>query len=480
MLNATSAEALMRSFMLGTGRQAAPVAKALGGLVDVGADKAGLQALALLGQHQRFVRRWSRRVEAARPGFEDSRALPPAAARPLMISLLSGRNGSADDGLAHAVAEALDRGRLRVHPFDLPRLDAFVRRHADSLGTSVLAWINRNAAPEEGEETNPYFFVEQVDASNWQQSWPSQKAAFIREQRRLDPDKARDLVIGAFASERAPVRVGLVKALATGLSAADTAFLESLAGDRAPSVREAAETLLGRLPGSAASAKRLTECIGRIKVEKTGILRRGRALSLDYPATIRPHQQLHWAFETFSGVGLATLAEELGLGIEDLAKSAKDAVLGLVLAALAVREGHWPLLASLSEGRSDLWPLLDQLEDVDLGRDGAASLQAALIRPALWSELPTADQWTKLYTALRAPLSPALFKAVMTSKAWRALPAGTDENPGAATSMTLSAIAALAPASERAGLRAELRAFNPAVTARAGQGLTLLDLIDTA
>lgn len=480
MLEATSVEALMRYFLLGTGRQAAPIAKALGGILDAEAEKAELQALALLGQHQRFLRRWSQRVKVKKPAIEDSRTLPPPAARTLMVSLLAGKNGSIDDGLAYAIADALDRREMKIHPFDLPRLEAFARLHADSLGTSALAWVNRNAASEEGDGDSPYSFVEKIDASNWQQGWPSQKAGFIREQRRIDAGKARDLVAAAFASERAPVRASLVKALAVGLSAADVPFLESLGTDRAPSVREAAEVLRGRLPGSAASAKKLQDCIGRIKIQKTGLLRRGRALSLDYPATIRPHQQPQWAFQTFAGIGLDQLAEELDMSVEEIAKGANDAVLGLVLAALAVREGRWPLLAGLSEGRSDLWPILDQVEDADLDEMAVSALQAALVRPALWSELPAAEPWAKLYTVLRAPLSPAMFKSVMTSKAWRALPAGTDDNPAASTAAILSALAALAPASERGGLRAELRSFNPALTSRANQGLNLLDLIDFA
>ncbi|OCC04544.1 hypothetical protein BA190_12590 [Labrys sp. WJW] len=480
MLDATSAEALMRGFLLGTGRQAVPIARAFDGILDAKAEKVQLQALALLGQHQRFLRRWSRRVEAKRPAFEDSRALPPPAARPLMVSLLSGKNGSADDGLAYAIADTLDRRRMKIHPFDLPRLEGFARLHAERLGTSALAWVNRNAVPEEGDEENPYFFVERIDASNWQQGWPSQKAGFIREQRRVDAARARDLVAAALASERAPVRATLVKALAVGLSTADAPFLESLATDRAPSVRDVAEVLLGRLPGSVASTRKLQECIGRIKVAKTGLLRRGRTLSLDYPATIRPYQQQQWAFQAFAGVGLDQLAQGLAMSVEEIGKAAADAILGLVLAALAVREGRWSLLAGLSEGRSDLWPILDQVEEADLGEAAVPALQAALVRPALWSELPTAEQWTKLYMVLRSPLSSTMFKSIVASKAWRSLPAGTDDTPTASTAAILSAIAALSPAAERGGLRAELRSFGPALTSRASQGLNLLDLLDSA
>jgi hypothetical protein len=480
MLDATSTEALMRSFMLGTGRQPAPIAKALGVVVDASAEKASLQALALLGQHQRFTRRWSLQVEPAKPAFEDSRALPPPAARPIMNSLLSGKNGSADDSLAYAVADALDRRRMKIHPFDLPRLEAFARVHADNLGASALAWANRNASPEGGEESNPYLFVEKVDASNWQQAWPSQKASFIREQRRIDAAKARELVSAALAAELAPVRVGLIKALGIGLSAADAPFLESLSKDRAPSVREAAEVLLARLPGSEPSGRKLKECISRIKVAKTGLLRRGRELSLDYPATIRPFQQQSWALETFSAVTLDQLAQGLEMSVEDMIKAAKDPVLALALAVLAVRERRLPLLATLSEGRSDLWPILDSIDDADIDENTAAALCASLIRPALWSELPASGQWTKLYTVLRRPLAAPLFKSVVTSKAWRTLSGSGDENLNAYTTSTLTALAALAPASERAAFRAELRSFSPALTGRASQGLTLLDLIDAA
>ena len=86
MLDAAAIETLTRSVMLGTGRQAAPVQKAFGGLIASDDPKAALKALALLGQHSRFRRPARAAPDSAEPLFPDERAIVPEAARPLLRS----------------------------------------------------------------------------------------------------------------------------------------------------------------------------------------------------------------------------------------------------------------------------------------------------------------------------------------------------------------------------------------------------------
>jgi hypothetical protein len=49
MLDAAAIETLTRSVMLGTARQAAPMQKTFGGLIETDDPKAALKALAVLG-----------------------------------------------------------------------------------------------------------------------------------------------------------------------------------------------------------------------------------------------------------------------------------------------------------------------------------------------------------------------------------------------------------------------------------------------
>src|SRR5262249_45124362 len=167
-------------------------------------------------------------------------------------------------------ADVCNRRRLRPHPFDVPRLGAFVKAHGDLLGPYASAWAAR------GQESQPadYFEADTIDETNWMSARPPARAAFIAALRTREPDRARALVEAGFATEPAPVRARLLGALACGLSAADVPFLESLAKDRAPSVRDEAQRLLKFVPGTAGAQARLRDLVARTKASTTGLLRR--------------------------------------------------------------------------------------------------------------------------------------------------------------------------------------------------------------
>ena len=481
MLDAVAAEILTRSFLLGTARQPPPIGQALAGLVDPAEDKAALKALALLGQHQRFLRHPANVTAPATPLFADPRALPPPAVRAGLVSLLTGKNGRHDDVVAAAVADALAQRKLRLHPFDLPRLDAFAKEYRDMLGASAVAWAERHASTEKSEDPEGYFFIETIDESNWRKGRPAQKAAFIRDLRRTEPDRARELLVAAFPSEPAAVRLGLVSALIVRLTGQDQPFLEGLAKDRAPTVREAAEAMLARLPGSPQSQARLAEVIGRIKVAKAGIFRQRRKLTLEFPATVRDWQRENWARATFAGLGLDTVAAALGMDVEDLPAASEDAALSAVLATRALIEGRFSLLAKFEAGKANVWAVLDRPEDLDLSsEDSADALVGALVQSSAWKELPSIHYFAKLYLVTHRQLQPQLFKQLLASGAWRLFRDRVRAEPAPHQSEMLHALAALAPASERAALRAELAPFDLAIAGRAGAALDLLDLIDAA
>src|SRR5215472_15941924 len=156
-------EALTRSFLLGTARHPAPVA-AWQGLVTSGSPPSELTALALLGQRLRYRRHGPPPDAVASAPIEDARKIVPEAARALMRQLVDFRNGDPSDIAALALADACHRRRLRPHPFDLPRLRTFTKRHGELLGSYASAWAARG---EEGEKTNSrYFDVDTLDESN--------------------------------------------------------------------------------------------------------------------------------------------------------------------------------------------------------------------------------------------------------------------------------------------------------------------------
>src|SRR5262249_41374636 len=197
----------------------------------------------------------------------------------------------------------------------------------------------------------------------------------------------------------------LIKAMAENLSADDRPFLEGLTKDRAPSVREAADRLLARMPGSPQAAKHLQDCLSRIKRAKAGLLRRRVTLQLAYPATVKEWQREAWAIATVGTIALDDFAKGLALTVDELVgAAADDQVLMMVLAAEATQARRHDVLAEVvRNGAANAWAALVQVDDLEILPEAAAAWSAAAIQPDLWADLPVAAL-TRLYEKLRQPL----------------------------------------------------------------------------
>jgi hypothetical protein len=484
MLDATSAEVLTRSLMLGTARQAVPVERVFGGAIAPDDPKATLKALALVGQHSRFRRSSPIAPVAAEPLFPDDRRIIAETARPLLISLLSDkRGGAATDIVALAVADAMARKRMKVHPFDLPRLEDFVKAHCEQLGPGACAWVERHASRTSSDPPN-YLLDETIDETNWMRARPAQKAVFIRGLRATEPVRARELVEGSFPSEQAAVRVVLVNALDVSLSLADRPFLEGLAKDRAPSVREAAEDMLAGLPGTAQAAKRLEECLGRIKVTKGGLLRRRAVIRIEFPATVHEPQRALWAVSTFGAIGPEEFAGALGLSIDEIvAAVAGDPILSRVLAVQATRTRRYDLLARVvRDNPASAWAPMDGSGDpAALDPASVLAWSAAVIQPDVWKDMPNHLALEQVYRKVRSPLAESTARSLLASQAWLSfIDYARQSDAGPLSTALLAAIVTLIPPSSRAPLRAALASLSPNLTARALAALSLLDHIEAA
>ena len=483
-------ESLARSFLLGTARNPVPLAPALAGLGATGGAPSELTALVLVGQRMRFRRHGPPPADAAAAAVEDRRDIVPDAARPLMRRLVvGGKNQSGSDIAALALAtlalaDACQRRRLRPHPFDVPRLGAFVKAHADLLGAYAAAWASR------GEETDKqpagYFDVEALDETNWTAARPAARADFIAALRTRDPARARALVEASFAAEPAPVRARLLAALAGNLSVDDAPFLESLAKDRAPSVREEAERLLKFVPGTAAAEGRLRDLVARTKTSTSGLLRRRKILTLELPANVKPFPQdplvdpaRRWAAEEYAGIGLDAMAAAFALAVpEMIAAAADDAALTALFARQASLERRFDVLATIvREHAADAWIDALRTETVAL-RDDALVDQwcAAALAPESWPALPHPMALDRLYRFLRRPLPPptasALLRsrAVTTTQGWMTAAGVLD--------FACVALIALVPGALRSELRAALAQGSSEDIPRALLLLDCLTLLD--
>ncbi len=89
-----------------------------------------------------------------------------------------------------------------------------------------------------------------LDEALWDTGLRGARLTLLRQLRRHDPDRAREMLIATWLNEAGGDRAAFLPAFSIGLSLADEAFLEQALDDRRKEVRHAAADLLARLPQS--------------------------------------------------------------------------------------------------------------------------------------------------------------------------------------------------------------------------------------
>jgi hypothetical protein len=86
--------------------------------------------------------------------------------------------------------------------------------------------------------------------ADWETGNSAARLLYLQDQRRHNPDLARELLASGWNQESASDRSKFLETFRTGLSMADEPFLEKALGDRSKDVRHLAADLLARLPDS--------------------------------------------------------------------------------------------------------------------------------------------------------------------------------------------------------------------------------------
>lgn len=350
MGRAVTPAAILDALMQGTGRRPLQPAGVLGAGLEAGSDATSARLLALAVQAQLHALPPPPDVFEASAAAHDERPIVPEHVRSLIVKLVTGKGNAPDDPAALALAQSLDRHGYRLHPFDVPRLTPFVRKHADLLGIAQ--------AEAEGETGNHWASWETLDETNWMLATPARKVHFIADLRLTDAAKARVLVEAQLPLEKAEVRLRLIDALGAGLTAEDRPLLESLAGDRAPTVKRAVTRLLARLPGTGAAEAQIAELLSRMTQSSIGLLRKRAVLTLQMPANVKSATaEIDWLAASFGGIGCTALAHALGMTPAAMLEAAHDdgrLLRGIAFAACAER--NWPVLNAIANGRlPDVW-----------------------------------------------------------------------------------------------------------------------------
>jgi hypothetical protein len=375
---------------------------------------------------------------------------------------------------ARALALALETRRLRPHPFDLPRMDGFVKKHADRLGVTAQYWAQRETSPQ---APRGYFDAVDLNAETWTEAAPRIRAKFLREMRKRDAESARLLLEKTWNAEDADSRAQLIAAFQTGLSAGDKDFLEKIRKDRAPRVKAAVQRFLAALSGSAADNPALAACMERIERSKSGLLKKRQTLKLELPATVKDHEAARWIQEQFADVTLAELACACELndsqGLVDGAR--KDDNLLFALAMMATRERRFELLETIADEIPDAWGKMSDSNWEDSSLDDSAERARwaqAILRPKEWLPSQPFPAWSWLHRQMEGPLPTNVMREVLASKVWTAQ-LEEENKPG---TELVQVFCALCPPELRNHLRSQLE---PLTADRNDKGLMLLEILDS-
>jgi hypothetical protein len=442
-----------------------------------GAD-AGLKALSLTAQALRFELPAAPPSFAVERGVEDARRIMPEQARRRLIRLLQSRRTTGE--VEQALAWTYEGLKMRPHPFDLPRMESFVRAHAERLGATAQQWVARRL-DQGGQEPVNFYADQALEDATWMHASPARRARYLEDRRRTDAEAARALLEAAWTQPDADARVRLLGALAIGLTAADQALLESAKADRAPRVRALAERLLSRLPGAGGEHPALKACLERITKTQMGLLRKRTVLKLELPATVKEHTAKQWVRETFAEVTWGELARALNLPEQEMiAAAAEDGNLQLGLAVMATQEARLDLLERLVSGQlKDAWEQMTQTGAFDL----SAMTQEQRLR---WAEILAAPYggdlprsvavWRWMLSALEQPMPERTLLAVLHQEKWldAILSEGRWENEWTML------LAAACPRGLRDRLRRRFDGIDPSWRVEAEQLMEILDAMEKA
>jgi len=433
-------------------------------------DHALLNALSLAGQALRFTQPAQPAEYAMETWPHDERPILPQAMRAHILRLLD----RCTEDTARALALALEAKRLRPHPFDLPKLEGLVRKHADRLGVTAQYWAQRETS---SSAPRGYFDAVELNAETWTEATPRIRAKFLREMRKRDPKGARLLLEKTWNAEDADNRAQLIATLQTGLSADDKGFLETIRKDRAARVRTTVQRFLAALSGSAAENPSLAACMERIERSKSGLLKKKQALKLELPATVKEHEAAGWIQEQFAGVTITELARACEVAdCEALVDGAmKDENLLFALALMATREKRFDLLGTIADELPDAWGKMSDsnFEDASL-YDSAERAQwaQAILRPKKWLPPLPFPAWSWLHRQLEGPLPANVMREVLQSKAWTTQ-LQEEKKPG---TELVQVLCALCPPELRNFLRGQIE---PLPADRNDKGLMLLEILES-
>lgn len=275
----------------------------------------------------------------------------------------------------------------------------------------------------------------------WPEATASARSKLMRWLRRLDPARARDLLMASIADEAADDRAAQLAALEIGLSVADEPFLERSLDDSSKVVRAGAADLLARIAGSELGVRMAQRARELVKIEQKKKLLGKTTLVLDVELPETSKEMTRDGVESRKYETLGNKAWMLAqmIGMTPLATWAEipGATPAMLIAAAAKTEWVEPLLCGWS---------------IAAGRQRNAAWCGELARAILALDTLPLPLLVDRLSALIAPLDPASREkivggdlaerrdALTDSPIWKVLLACNHAWSGAFTTTVLQAL----------------------------------------
>jgi hypothetical protein len=258
-------DALTAAATLGTDRRPFRPPQASGALgaalmqIDpaIGSERALLSAAAAVTSYQRagYLAPQAPETAVVQPAAEEDRSICSSVATQHLHTMLGGNHRSvlpewlsllAASGKrvpVHLLPDLLEAGKNAAELRALIR--AVVGIRGQWLAAQNLDWHYASVATA----TTGSSSLERA-GEVWETGTRAMRLALLEEMRLAAPDAARDLIMSAWASEKADDRAAFLEKLGSHLRMDDEPFLEAALDDRSKEVRKTAAELLARLPDS--------------------------------------------------------------------------------------------------------------------------------------------------------------------------------------------------------------------------------------
>jgi len=212
---------------------------------------------------------------------------------------------------------------LHIHRFDYVQLKHLLALDPSLFDASFRRWAS-------SRKSQTAMDLGEITDANWLEFSNPERVDYIARLHREAPGRARDLLSECFAQETANLRGKLLMAIEASVSIDDKAFLQSLAGDRAKSVQEILDHVLGCIANTEQYNRRFEEAASRLSLKVSKILKK-RTLEVDQPAGYKGYRLAEWYSETFQRIDPMAFANHLSIEADEFCELIENSELGFAV-----------------------------------------------------------------------------------------------------------------------------------------------------